>query len=118
MSITSIIDNYNNDIIQSTNNFPLINLSTGTAISSSGQVKNLYEVYYKNLKSYPYTIDISNENYFITVYTLPNDKTITLTTDMKDPNTIISTFSGDVPANMPLVKTVHITPTEITITYT
>jgi len=60
---------------------------------------------------------MSNDNYLITKFSLPDGKVIVLTTDMRDPNNIISTFSGDVPPNMPLVKTTHITSTDITVTY-
>jgi len=121
MTNSDIISNYYYNMVQSLNNFPLnksSNQSTGsTTPCGPCKPEDTYELYYKNLKSYPFTVDMSNDNYLITKFSLPDGKVIVLTTDMRDPNNIISTFSGDVPPNMPLVKTTHITSTDITVTY-
>ena len=136
--ITVIDFNYKKTIIKSLNNFPLnhnltnsdfnigtpVYPSTPTPITVPTPVvcepckpENTYELFYKNLKSYPSVIDTSNPNYFIKVFTLPDNKSITLTTDMSDPNLIISTFSGDIPPEIPKIKKTHITPTNITVEY-
>ena len=136
--ITVIDFNYKKTIIKSLNNFPLnhnlnnSDFDIGTPVYPSVpapvsiptpvicepcQPENTYELFYKNLKSYPSVIDTSNPNYFIKIFTLPNNKSITLTTDMSDPNLIISTFSGDIPTGIPKIKKTHITPTAITVEY-
>jgi len=96
MTNSDIISNYYYNMVQSLNNFPLnksSNQSTGsTTPCGPCKPEDTYELYYKNLKSYPFTVDMSNDNYLITKFSLPDGKVIVLTTDMRDPNNIISTF--------------------------
>jgi hypothetical protein len=74
-------------------------------------------MFYKNIASFPYTIDISNDNIYVKRYALPDNKEIVVTTDMRNEQIITSTLSGDVPDGFPKIRKTYITNDDITVEY-
>lgn len=79
-----------------------------------------FEVLYENLSSYPYDLDMSNKKFIVKTFTLPDNKSITITNDSTVPDKIVSKISGDTGIPVILVKTILLTDNKrkINATYT
>lgn len=65
-----------------------------------------FETIYKNIASYPSTLDTTQENKIIKTFYLENDKSITITTDIStDGNVIETLLSGDTELPYPIKRT-------------
>lgn len=129
---TTIDEEYDDVILQSTNNYPLCNLSNTCGVSDGedntitigdGTVVHTILVSFENIRqnmvSYPYTTDISDDNYYVRTYSLPENKKIIMTTDMRTEDIIITTLHGDTPNGIKLVKTTNMSnPKDINVEYT
>jgi len=121
-----LIDVVNNLKLLTTNNYPLCDITNncdGTEdivsdpITDEDRVLVLpatYDLIAQNILSFPKVIDTSIDNYYVTTYTLPGDKKIIKTVDMRTENKIINTLSGDVPNGVDLVKIITINDDNIT----
>lgn len=81
---------------------------TGTTDTSNTQttpLKDSYETLYQNITSYDSHTDMTDSRYFIRVYQLPDNKEITVITNMRDFGKIVSSISGDTGYDRVLVKT-------------
>jgi len=122
-TVDNITTTYKSVITGATNNYtlytPPATTTTTTTTTPSGQavidsalLNSLtgitYEQIYKNISSYPHTIDATNKKLVITVYSTGTTTSITITTDTRTPGVITSVMTGDVPANVPLTKTTTI----------
>ena len=66
-----------------------------------------FETIYKNIASYPNTIDTTLDNVIIKKYFLENDKFITITTtieDLNDLQRIVTVLEGDTSLNYPIKR--------------
>lgn len=123
-SSNSVLYNYISTILKGTNNYPLWqafndgNVPTDiSTLCEPCQLELTYEMFYKNIASFPYTIDISNDNIYVKRYALPDNKEIVVTTDMRNEQIITSTLSGDVPDGFPKIRKTYITNDDITVEY-
>jgi len=125
-----LVEKLNNLKLLATNNYPLCNLLdncngdedniTGDEITENIKTVVLpatYEIIAQNILSFPYIVDTSNDDYYVTKYLLPDDKVITKITDMRNENLIIFTLSGDVPNGVSLIKKIYIENNKIRTEY-
>ena len=126
-----IVEKLNNLKLLATNNYPLCEIlnvcddtTTDDIVGDETTVTDrtivfpaTYEIIAKNILNFPYTIDISDENYYVKTFTLSDTQSITQTIDMRNPDNIVSTLSGDVPEGVNLIKRVITENDEIRIIY-
>lgn len=123
----TIAQNFNKTILKSTNNYTLCmlnntcvddtNLPIDPTIGPTDGITDLntrtvgitFETIYKNIASYPNSIDMTNKKYIIKVFYLGDNKQINVTVDMLIEGKIITTISGDTGYEKNLIKTILIT---------
>jgi len=125
---TNIGEGYDEIVLLSTNNYPLCALTDNCGNNSELEeifgdavvvhtVLVSYETIYQNMIPYPHTTDISDDDYYVRRYHLGEGREITLTTDMRIADVIISTLSGATPDGIKLIKTTTMTEDDIDVQY-
>lgn len=125
--MSTIAQNFNKTVLKSTNNYtlcmlnntcveegdlpvdPAIGPTDGNIDLNTRTVGITFETIYKNIASYPNSIDMTNKKYITKVFYLGNDKQINVTVDMLTSNKIVTTISGDTGYDKNLIKTILIT---------
>jgi len=119
-STYDLINIYNATVTDASNNYPVNSGSTSyvapvtqppitvvdTLVSRTSSVT--YETIYKNLASYPYTVDNTVTKVLTKVYTLSDATTITVVTDMTTHDVIVQTITGNTGYIKSLIKTTNI----------
>jgi len=125
--MSTIAQNFNKTILKSTNNYTLCMLNN-TCVDDAGipvdptigpidgitdlntrTVGITFETIYKNIASYPNSIDMTNKKYITKVFYLGNNKQINVTVNMLTEGKIVTTISGDTGYEKNLIKTILIT---------
>ena len=114
-------------------NCPDINVDETIPVEYSPPTKDLttrtlavtFESLYKNIASYDYKLDMTNKRYITKIYTLEENKTITVIVDMITKYNIKTTIEGDTGYPYKLVKNIRMynpdpnltKPTKVDVTY-
>jgi hypothetical protein len=130
MATSKLDSKFGNILLLSTNNYPLCSVmgrcddneeedEYGNTTKIVHVALVTFETILKNIVCFPNITDIDDDDYYVRKYSLPDDKEITLTVDMRVDDIITSTLSGDVPDGINLVKTVNMVNADrIDIKYT
>lgn len=77
-----------------------------------------FETLYKNLASYPHSIDFSSDSKIVKTYYLENDKKINITTLIEQDGTLLkTTITGDTELPYPLLRTKTIYGDNVNVIY-
>ena len=134
LSSTVASDKVIYEVTMSTNNYPLCKLTDDcqeftipeevdtTLIENptllSRQFKITFESIYENLASFRSETNTSDRRYLIRKDYLPDDKVITIITDMRTSGSIVTKITGDTGYDFTLVKTTtHVKGVKIDVVY-